>query len=199
MHFQDRVSSDDANVDGHISAVAPKIAGNVVEVLVQDNQAVKAGDVLVRIDPRDFQAKVALAKAALMQAESQARSAGQVVPWTNDTTQSAISAAEAQLADATAEQERARLAYEQASSSELAFAEANVRAKEAANERAQADLARMKPLAREGGDLASCSTIPTSRRPVSPRASCGHRRNGSRPRRKTPPSARARWTRPPRA
>jgi membrane fusion protein, multidrug efflux system len=146
MHFQDRVSSDDANVDGHVSAVAPKIAGDVVEVLVQDNQAVKAGDVLVRIDPRDFQAKVALARAALMQAESQARSAGQVVPWTNDTTQSAISAAEAQLADATAEHERARLAYEQAASSEIAFAEANVRTKEAANDRAQADLARMKPL-----------------------------------------------------
>src|SRR4051812_4381195 len=69
-HFADRVSSDDANVDGHISAVAPKIAGDVVEVRIQDNQAVKAGDVLVRIDPRDFQAKVALAKAALMQAES---------------------------------------------------------------------------------------------------------------------------------
>src|SRR6478672_8121801 len=138
VHFQDRVSSDDANVDGHISAVAPKVAGNVVEVAVQDNQPVKAGEVLVRIDPRDFQAKVALAKAALMQAESQAHSAREVVPWTNDTTQSAISAAEAQLADATAEQERARLAYEQASSSELAFAEANVRAKEAANERAQA-------------------------------------------------------------
>ena len=49
-HFQDRVSSDDANVDGHISAVAPKITGNVVEVPVLDNQPVKAGDVLVRID-----------------------------------------------------------------------------------------------------------------------------------------------------
>ena len=59
LHFQDRVSSDDANVDGHITAIAPKIGGNVVEVLVQDNQPVKAGDVLVRIDPRDFQAKVA--------------------------------------------------------------------------------------------------------------------------------------------
>lgn len=147
FHFQDRVSSDDANVDGHISAIAPKIAGNVVEVLARDNQPVKAGDVLVRIDPRDFEAKVAQAKAALLEAESKARSAQQVVPWTNETTQSAMSAAAAQLADATAEQERARLAWEQASSSELAYAEANVRARQAANDRAQADLARMKPLA----------------------------------------------------
>jgi membrane fusion protein (multidrug efflux system) len=147
MHYQDRVSTDDATVDGHITAIAPKIAGNVTEVLVRDNQPVKAGDVLVRIDPRDFQAKVAQAKAALAQAVSQERSAQQVVPWTNDTTQSAISAAAAQFADATAELARSRLAFEQASSSELAFAEANVRAKQASNERAQADLARMKPLA----------------------------------------------------
>src|SRR5579862_2668922 len=55
-HFRDRVSSDDANVDGHITAIAPKISGTVLEVLVLDNQAVKAGQVLMRIDPRDFQA-----------------------------------------------------------------------------------------------------------------------------------------------
>jgi membrane fusion protein (multidrug efflux system) len=146
LHFQNRVSSDDANVDGHISAIAPKISGNVLDVPVLDNQPVKAGDVLVRIDPRDFQAKVALAKAALMQAESQAQAAQQVVPWTRDTTQSAVTAASAEIADAVAEQERARLLYEQAASSDLAVAEANVRARQAANDRAQADLARMKPL-----------------------------------------------------
>src|SRR5512140_2004941 len=88
LHFQDRVSSDDANVDGHISAIAPKVAGSVAEVLVHENQAVKAGQVLVRIDPRDFQAKVDMKKAALMLAESQFRSAQAVVPWTNDTTRS---------------------------------------------------------------------------------------------------------------
>ncbi|MEI9970759.1 MAG: biotin/lipoyl-binding protein [Ignavibacteriota bacterium] len=43
-------------MDGHISAIAPKITGNVLEVAVLDNQQVKAGDVLVRIDPRDYQA-----------------------------------------------------------------------------------------------------------------------------------------------
>jgi membrane fusion protein (multidrug efflux system) len=147
FHFQGRVSTDDATVDGHIASVAPKIAGNVVEVLVKDNQPVKAGDVLVRIDPRDFQARVAQAKASLAQAESQARSAKEVVPWTRDTTQSAVSAAAAQYADAMAELARARLSYEQASSSDVAYAEANVRSRQAANERAQADLARMKPLA----------------------------------------------------
>jgi len=146
FHYRGQVSTDDATVDGHISAIAPKISGNVTDVLVLDNQPVKAGDVLVRIDPRDYQAKVDLAKAAVLEAQSRLNGARQVVPWTNDTTRSAVTAASAQLADANAELERARLSFEEASSSALAYAEANVHAKEAANDRAQADLARMKPL-----------------------------------------------------
>jgi len=146
-HYRDRVSSDDAEVDGHISAVAAKVAGNVIEVTVNDNQPVKAGDVLVRIDPRDFEARVAQAKAALDQAESQVRTAQLVVPWTGETTESGSQASDAQLAGARAEVERAQAAYDQASGADLAYAEANVRTRQASQERAQADLARMKPLA----------------------------------------------------
>jgi membrane fusion protein (multidrug efflux system) len=146
LHFRDQVSSDDAQVDGHIVAIAPKISGNVTEVLVRDNQAVKAGDVLVRIDPRDYQAKVDVARAALVQAESQVVTSRTMVPMTNESTQSGVSGASAQLADAEAELNRARLSYEQASTSDIAVADANVRSKQASNDRAQADLARMKPL-----------------------------------------------------
>ena len=146
FHFLDRVSSDDAQVDAHITAIAPKIPGNVLAVLVLDNQPVKAGDVLVRIDPRDYQARVDIARAALLQAESQLHTAQTVVPLTDNTTQSGASGAAAQLADAVAELDRARLGYEQAAGSDIAVAEANVRTKQASNERAQADLARMKPL-----------------------------------------------------
>lgn len=146
FHFRDRVSSDDAQVDAHITAVAPKIPGNVLEVLVKDNQPVKAGDVLVRIDPRDYQARVDIARAALVQAQSQLHTAQTVVPLTSGTTQSGTSGATAQLADSMAELERARLAYEQAAGSDVAVAQANVRTRQANNERAQADLARMKPL-----------------------------------------------------
>ena len=146
MHFRDRVSSDDANVDGHITAIAPKIAGNVIEVAVLDNQTVKAGQVLVRIDPRDFQAAVDACKAAVLQAESQLDAARVSVPWIADTTQSGNIVASAQLADAETEVDRARIAYEQANSSDLAYAQANVSSKQANNDRAQADLARMKPL-----------------------------------------------------
>ena len=146
FHFLDRVSSDDAQVDAHITAIAPKIPGNVLAVLVLDNQPVKAGDVLVRIDPRDYQARVDIARAALLQAEAQLRTALTVVPLTNDTTQSGASGATAQLADAMAELDRARLGYEQAAGADIAVVEANVRTRQASNERAQADLARMKPL-----------------------------------------------------
>ena len=146
MHYRDRVSSDDAQVDGHISAIAPKIAGTVAQVLVNDNQPVKAGQVLVRIDPGDYQVKVDVARAELLRAESQLRSARVVVPWTSETTESGASVASAQLSNAEAELERSRLGYELASSSDLAYAEANVKMKQASNDRAQADLARMKPL-----------------------------------------------------
>ena len=75
----------------------------MLEVLVRDNQAVKAGDILVRIDPRDYQARVDIARAALLQAQSQLHTAQTVVPLTNDATQSGASGATAQLADAMAE------------------------------------------------------------------------------------------------
>jgi membrane fusion protein (multidrug efflux system) len=146
LHYQYRVSSDDANVDGHITAIAPKISGNVVEVAVLDNQAVKTGDVLVRIDPRDYQARVDQAKAALLEAESKLRSARVTVPMVDATTLSVNTGATAQLADAQAEVVRARAAWEQSTSSDLAFAQANVTTRQAGNERAQADLARMQPL-----------------------------------------------------
>ena len=146
FHYRDQVSSDDAQVDGHISAISSKVSGNVVDVLVNDNQAVKAGDVLVRIDPRDYQARVDMARAAVLEAENHVKTAQLTVPWTNEATQSGTEAAEAQVASAQAEVDRARIAYEQASGADMQAAAANVRAKEASQQRAQSDLERMKPL-----------------------------------------------------
>src|SRR5258708_36918859 len=50
FHFRDRESSDDAQVDAHITAGGPKIPGNGLEDPVLDNQTVKAGGTLVRLD-----------------------------------------------------------------------------------------------------------------------------------------------------
>jgi membrane fusion protein (multidrug efflux system) len=146
FHFRDRVSTDDAQVDAHIAPIAPKVSGLVSEILVDDNQPVKAGQVLIRIDPRDYQAKVAQARAAVAAAESQAMGARAGVPLTNATTASGTSAAEAQLAAASADYERSKADYDRASSSELEFARADIEAKRATADRARADLARMEPL-----------------------------------------------------
>ncbi len=147
FHYRGRVSTDDAQVDGHVTAVSPKIAGNVVAVLVDDNQHVKAGQLLVQIDPRDYQAKVDQARAALAQAESQLQSARVTVPWTAETTRSGSNEAAARLADAQAAYERAQQARQQAAGPNVSVAEANVRAAQARRDQAEADLARMRPLA----------------------------------------------------
>jgi membrane fusion protein (multidrug efflux system) len=146
LYYHNRESTDDAEVDGHITPIASKIYGTVAEVLVDDNQPVKAGQVLVRIDPRDYQVKVDQARAALALAAGQAHAADIGVPWIQGTTQSGVSAAQAQMSAAEADAERAQLAYQQAETADLAYAQAQVSKRQADNDRAQADLARMKPL-----------------------------------------------------
>ena len=64
-------STDDAYVDGHVSQVLPRVSGPVLELLVADNQRVKAGEPLLRIDPRDFDLKVKSAEAALAEAQAE--------------------------------------------------------------------------------------------------------------------------------
>ena len=146
IHYHNRVSSDDAQVDGHIVPIACKISGTVAEVLINDNETVKVGQVLVRIDPRDYQARADQAKAGLALAEAQARAAGVGVPLSQETTQSGSSSAAAQLAAAEANYEKSKFSYEKDSTTELAYARARVASQQANNDRAQADLARMKPL-----------------------------------------------------
>ena len=149
-YYHNRESTDDAQVDGHITPVASKIYGRVAEVLVNDNEPVKAGQVLVKIDPRDYQASLDQAKAALALAESDAASAGVDVPRTRENVVSGNSSASAQLSGAEADLERARVTYDQARTSDLAWAQANIEKSKANAELAQADLARYKPLLDKG-------------------------------------------------
>jgi membrane fusion protein, multidrug efflux system len=150
LYYHDRESTDDAQVDGHITPIAAKVYGRVAEVLVTDNEAVKAGDVLVKIDPRDYQASLDQAKAALALAESDARSAGVDVPRTRENVASGTSSAEAQLAGSQADLQQAQVAFEQARTSDLAYAQANVAKSKANAELAQVDLQRYKPLLDKG-------------------------------------------------
>src|SRR5487761_6879 len=147
LHYRNRESTDDAQVNGHIIPIAPRVSGSVVAVLVKDNQTVKRGQVLVRLDPRDFQAKVDDAKAALALAESRAQAANVNVPLTSETTQSGTTSADAVVAAAQADYKQANLALQTALTSGLAYAQANVQKQEAKYRKAESDLTRMKPLA----------------------------------------------------
>lgn len=150
LYYHNRESTDDAQIDGHITPIAAKVYGRVEKVLVLDNQQVKAGQELVKIDPRDYQAALDQAKAALELAESEARSAGVDVPRTAENVASGTSSADAQLLGSQADLASAQAMYEQAQTADLAFAQANVNKSLANAALAQADLARYKPLMEKG-------------------------------------------------
>jgi membrane fusion protein (multidrug efflux system) len=150
LYYHNRESTDDAQVDGHITPIASKIYGRVEAVLIDDNQEVKAGQVLVRIDPRDYQATLDQARAALALAESDARSAGIDVPRTRENVESGTSSADAQLAAAEADLQRAQVTHDQARTADLAWAQANVDKSRANAELARLDLERYRPLMEKG-------------------------------------------------
>jgi len=146
LYYRKRESTDDAQVDGHITPIAAKIYGRVQEVLVTDNEQVKSGQILLKIDPRDYQAAVDQAQAALDVAEADAQSAGADVPRTRTDVASGNSSADAQLLAVQADLERAQTMYDMARTADLAYAQANIDKSRANAEFARADLARYKPL-----------------------------------------------------
>jgi len=70
-HFMtSHVSTDDAYVDGTVDLITSRVSGTVSQVYVQDNWIVKAGDLLISLDPTDFQVRVEQARASLNRARS---------------------------------------------------------------------------------------------------------------------------------
>ena len=152
-HFSlTHVSTDDAYVAAHIVPISARISGTVAEVLVRDNQDVKAGDVLVRLDPLDFEVAVAQARAATEAARGDLENATVNVPLTDETTQSLVQQAEAavaaaeeasQVATHDLEERRGQLKGRQAAEMSAA---AVVRMAEADLDRARLDRERTKSL-----------------------------------------------------
>ena len=68
-------TTDDANIEAHVIPIAPKVSGYITALTINDNQHVKKGDVLVEIDPRDYQLRLDAAKALLASAEVSAQTA----------------------------------------------------------------------------------------------------------------------------
>src|SRR6202046_4789515 len=144
--FSGRVSTDDAQVNAHITAVAPQVPGYVVKLLINDNTPVQEGDLLVQVDPRTYQAEVDQARANLDFAEAQANSAKLQIGLTRDTTTHSTNGASAQKQSDEADYISSQAQLEQTATANLQVAEANVTARKATNERTQSDLARYTPL-----------------------------------------------------
>ena len=70
IHALNTVSTDDAYVNSYVTFVAPRVTGQVTRVLVEDNNRVKKGDVLVQLDPEPYQVQVAIKQAAVDAAQA---------------------------------------------------------------------------------------------------------------------------------
>jgi membrane fusion protein (multidrug efflux system) len=144
-YYGGRESTDDAQIDGHITQVAASVGGRIIRVDVTDNQAVKAGAVLAEIDPRDYQAALDRAVAELASAQASAQAAQIGVPIATTEATSGVTTArsgleQAQAGIATSEHEIA------SARARLASAEATLRQREAEATRTARDVERLKAL-----------------------------------------------------
>jgi len=130
--------TDDAQVNGHLIQVSSRIAGQVAKVYVEENQVVKAGDVIAELDPSDYKVAVENAEAALASAQANAAAANVNVPITTVNTGSNLTSADANLSGSHAAVDQAE--------QQLESAHARVAQAKASNTKAQADLERYKPL-----------------------------------------------------
>ena len=117
-HARTIEDTDDAQVDGEISAVSPNVSAQVIAVHVSENERVKPGDLLIEIDPTEFEVAVAQARAVLAQAQAQLQAEEpnvEITQQTNGTllavSTSDVSASQADLAaaDAALKQNEAQL------------------------------------------------------------------------------------------
>jgi membrane fusion protein, multidrug efflux system len=141
LYLRSYESTDDAQIDGHLNAVSTRVMGTVQAVYVEDNQFVKAGQLLVDLDPRDSTNALEQAKASYASAAAQLRAENPNVPivqTTNEVTistnQDAVSAAQAGVVAAQKDYE-SRVAM-------LRQAEAN-------DAKAQLEVARYRELVRK--------------------------------------------------
>jgi membrane fusion protein (multidrug efflux system) len=131
-------NTDDAQIEGHLIQVSARIGGQVLKVDVEENQVVKAGDVIAELDPGDYQVAVEKAEAALASAQANAAAAQVNVPITAVNTGSNLSSAGADVSGTQAGTSQAQ--------QQLEAAHARVAQAKANNVKAQADLERYRPL-----------------------------------------------------
>jgi membrane fusion protein (multidrug efflux system) len=140
-----RASTDDAQVEAHVTPVAARIGGTIVALPVAENQQVEAGTVLVTLDPRDAQVAIAKARAEVADAEAAATAARTAVPITSTTTASNVSSAQGSVERGTASVGQAEKELEQ-SRARLGVAGARLREVEANATKAARDVERWRGL-----------------------------------------------------
>ena len=138
MHAGTYESTDDAQVNAHLSAISSRVAGTVTAVYVEENQFVQVGQPIADLDPRDYQNALDQAQSQMLQNEAQVRAINPMCPITETSNRATVSGTEADLASA----EAAVSAAERDSEA----AEADLRQAEANSAKAQADVARYRPL-----------------------------------------------------
>jgi multidrug resistance efflux pump len=159
LYARARESTDDAFIDGHIIQISPKASGYVARVYVTDNQQVKAGDLIVELDARDYEAKLQQAKAALdagLAKQNEARTSVSLTRATGAasvqqaaaTVRQARSGVESSRAGAASMRSRASQAASAVSTAQanIEQARAQVQAAEAQATRANADVDRYQAL-----------------------------------------------------
>jgi len=145
LHLSKFESTDDAQVDGQLYAISSRISGHVIDVKVDDESPVKAGDVLVVLDPKDYEVAVAKARADLADAVATYQSTRTDVPITSVNTKSTLTNANSARLDASAGVSAAERQMG-AARARLATAQANVRVAQANFTKAAQDVERYKQL-----------------------------------------------------
>ena len=140
-----RESTDDAQVDAHVTPIAARVGGTVLRVPVTDNQPVEAGTVLVEIDRREYDIALERARAELANAEAELAAANANVPITAASTSSGVSTATSGVEQAQVQADEAQHNLE-AAEARLTTARAKVSGEEAAATRDDRDAERLKGL-----------------------------------------------------
>jgi membrane fusion protein (multidrug efflux system) len=130
-YYAVRESTDDAQIDGHITPISARVSGTVTAVNYRDNQFVDQGALLVQLDPKDYEVAIQHAEADLRDAKASSMAAGTTVPITHTSTSN-------QLLNA--------LAARNAAQKQVEAALARVREAEANYVKLSKDLERMSDL-----------------------------------------------------
>ncbi|MGD9684328.1 MAG: HlyD family secretion protein [Candidatus Obscuribacterales bacterium] len=147
--FTTHEETDDAYVTGHLHQVSSRLNGTVAKVLVDDNEHVREGQVLVELDPRDFQVKVDQAVASLARAERSATTAASSISFQDTKAGGDEMDARGSIDNARASISRARARVREARAA-IDMAHNNLEAKEAELVRATLDYKRFIALERQG-------------------------------------------------